>query len=240
MSILEILKEEKKNHIKGRLYHYIQVNLAYNTNRIEGSKLSEDQTRYIYETNTFLNENGKESANVDDIVETVNHFTCFDYMLNIAEEQLTEKHIKEFHQILKRGTSDSRKEWFNVGEYKGKPNMVGGRETVSPEKVNDEMVTLLKNYHEKELITVEDIIAFHVAFEKIHPFQDGNGRVGRLIMFKECLKHNIVPFIIEDENKGYYYRGLSEYEKTKGFLIDTCLASQDKLKDVLNYFEIKY
>ncbi len=239
MKLLEILQEEKSNNLKGGIYHQTQIKLAYNTNRIEGSKLSEEQTRYIYETNTLFTEKGTETANVDDILETVNHFHCFDYMLNVAKEPLTETHIKEFHRILKTNTSDARKDWFKVGEYKLKPNVVGGIATSKPNQVKQHIEILLKNYNNKENITLEDIIEFHYEFEKIHPFQDGNGRVGRLIMFKECLKNNIVPFIIEDKYKFFYYRGLSEYSEIKGYLNDTCLSAQDNYKELTKYFEIE-
>ncbi|MDY3318291.1 Fic family protein [Riemerella anatipestifer] len=239
MRLLETLQEEKLSNLKGGIYHKTQIKLTYNTNRIEGSKLSEEQTRYIYETNTLFTENGENTANIDDIIETVNHFQCFDYMLSIAKEPLSEKHIKEFHKILKLNTSDSKKEWFNIGAYKLRPNVVGGIETSKPNEVEKHIKSLLKKYHEKENIDIYDIIDFHYEFEKIHPFQDGNGRVGRLIMFKECLKNNIVPFIIEDEFKFFYYRGLSEYPKIKGYLIDTCLSAQDNYKELMNYFEIE-
>ncbi len=240
MDILKILLQEKNDKTKGGLYHQTQIKLSFNTNRIEGSKLSEEQTRYIYETNTLFTETGNATANVDDIIETVNHFSCFDYMLDIAQEELSEEQIKKFHQILKINTSDSRKKWFNVGTYKSRANIVGGIETCLPENVNSEMSVLLSDYNKKSKITFEDIIDFHFKFERIHPFQDGNGRVGRLIMFKECLRNNIVPFIIEDEYKFFYYRGLSEYLNTKGYLLDTCLSAQDKYKAILDYFKIKY
>lgn len=239
MKLLEALQEEKSSHLKGGIYHKTQIKLTYNTNRIEGSKLSEEQTRYIYETNTLFTNEGENSVNIDDILETVNHFHCFDYMLNIATEPLTEVHIKEFHKLLKSNTSDSKKEWFNVGEFKLKPNVVGGIETSKPNHVKRDVDALLKNYNAKENIEIFDIIDFHYEFEKIHPFQDGNGRVGRLIMFKECLKHNIVPFIIEDEFKFFYYRGLSEYSKIKEYLTDTCLSAQDNYIELLKYFEIE-
>ena len=209
------------------------------TNRIEGSQLSEEQTRYIYETNTLFTENENNTANIDDIIETVNHFHCFDYMLKIVQEPLSEVHLKEFHKILKSNTSDSKKEWFKLGEYKLKPNIVGGFETSKPNDVEKHINELLKKYNEKSQIEILDIIDFHYEFEKIHPFQDGNGRVGRLIMFKECLKHNVIPFILEDKYKFYYYRGLSEYSKVKGYLIDTCLAAQDNYLKLMNYFEIE-
>lgn len=239
MKLLETLKQEKSSNLKGGIYHKTQIKLTYNTNRIEGSKLSEEQTRYIYETNTLFTEEGKDVANIDDIIETVNHFHCFDYMLKIAEEPLSETHIKEFHRILKSTTSDARKDWFNVGEYKLKPNIVGGVETSKPANVKKDIGNLLTHYSNKETVELLDIIDFHYNFEIIHPFQDGNGRVGRLIMFKECLRNNIVPFIIEDEFKFFYYRGLTEYPKIKEYLIDTCLSAQDNYKDLLKYFEIE-
>ncbi len=198
--------------------------------------MSEEQTRYIYETNTFFVENGDSTANVDDIIETVNHFSCFDYMLDIAHEPLSEEHIKRFHRILKTNTSDSKKSWFRIGEYKMIPNVVGGRETSLPSDVPSDMRKLIDKYRRIESISLNDIIDFHYRFESIHPFQDGNGRVGRLIMFKECLAYGIVPFIIEDDHKFFYYRGLAEYPRTKGYLIDTCLSAQDNYKRVVNYF----
>ncbi len=239
MKLLEILQQEKSSNLKGGIYHKTQIKLTYNTNRIEGSKLSEEQTRYIYETNTLFAEKEEGTTNIDDIIETVNHFHCFDYMLQIAKEELSENHIKEFHKILKTNTSDARKEWFNVGDYKLKPNIVGDIETSNPKNVKKDIENLLNEYNNKKTIDILDIIDFHYHFEKIHPFQDGNGRVGRLIMFKECLKNNIVPFIIEDEFKFFYYRGLSQYPKIKGYLTDTCLSAQDDYKKLLKYFEIK-
>ncbi len=236
MNLLTILRDEKSSGLKGGIYHQTQINLAYNTNRIEGSKLSEEQTRYIYETNTLFLSDGESTANVDDIVETVNHFSCFDYMLDIADEPLSEEHIKKFHYLLKINTSDSKKTWFRVGDYKLKPNIVGGIETTLPSDVPTEMKNLIENYHQKEVITVHDIIDFHFKFEQIHPFQDGNGRVGRLVIFKECLANNIIPFIIEESHKFFYYRGLSEYPKVKDYLIDTCLSAQDNYKSKLDYF----
>jgi len=236
MELLKILREEKSCGRKGGIYHQTQIKLAYNTNRIEGSKLSEEQTRYIYETNTLFLENGDTTANVDDIIETVNHFGCFDYLLDIADEPLSEEHIRRFHYLLKTNTSDSKKSWFRAGNYKLLPNVVGGAETTLPEKVAIEMKNLLTPYHEKTNISIDDIIDFHFQFERIHPFQDGNGRVGRLIIFKECLAHNIIPFIIEDEHKFFYYRGLTEYPKVKGYLKDTCLSAQDEYKRILDYF----
>jgi Fic family protein len=236
MNLLKVLLEEKNSSLKGGIYHQTQIKLAYNTNRMEGSKLSEEQTRYIYETNTIFLENGESTANVDDIVETINHFSCFDFMLDIALEPLSEEHIKKFHYLLKHNTFDSKKSWFRIGEYKIKPNMVGGIETSLPSEVPSKIKNLIETYHKKEEITINDIIDFHYQFEGIHPFQDGNGRVGRLILFKECLANNIIPFIIEDDHKFFYYRGLSEYPKIKDYLIDTCLSAQDNYKRMINYF----
>ena len=236
MNLLKILQEEKDTSLKGGIYHQTQINFAYNTNRIEGSKLSEQQTRYIYETNTIFIEDGEKTANVDDIVETVNHFSCFDYLLDIALEPLSEDHIKRFHYLLKINTTDSKRTWFKVGDYKTRPNVVGGIETSSPKDVPTDIKKLIKKYNELKELTINDIIDFHYKFEKIHPFQDGNGRVGRLIMFKECLLQNIVPFIIEDEYKFFYYRGLSEYPKIKEYLVDTCLSAQDNYNRMIDYF----
>lgn len=237
-SLLGILQEEKKNRHSGGIYHKTQIDLTYNSNHIEGSRLTHDQTRYIFETNTIGVEN--EVLNVDDVIETANHFRCIDTIIDYARVALTEKFIKELHSTLKSGTSDSRKAWFAVGDYKKRPNEVGGRETTLPEDVAKEMKALLQEYNSKEDKSLEDIIDFHVKFERIHPFQDGNGRVGRLIMFKECLKYNIVPFIIEDSLKMFYYRGLKEWNNEKGYLTDTCLTAQDKYKAYLDYFRIKY
>jgi len=236
MNLLQILRDEKNLNLKGGLYHQTQIKLAYNTNRIEGSLLSEEQTRYIYETNTIFVEPENPAANVDDIIETVNHFTCFNYMLDIADESLSEEQIKKFHSLLKCNTSDAKKSWFNVGDYKSKPNIVGGIETSSPAQVPAEMKKLLQSYQQKPTILFEDIVDFHYRFEQIHPFQDGNGRVGRLIIFKECLAHNILPFIIEDDYKFYYYRGLKEYPSIKEYLTDTCLSAQDNYKLMVDYF----
>jgi Fic family protein len=236
MNLLSVLREEKQSGLKGGIYHKTQIKLAYNTNRIEGSQLSEEQTRYIYETNTVFFEEGEKTANVDDIIETVNHFSCFDYMLDIAEEPISEDHIKRFHYLLKINTSDSKKSWFRIGDYKLRPNIVGGTETSLPSEVPSDMKNLIESYRKKQNITVNDIIDFHFRFEQIHPFQDGNGRVGRLIIFKECLASNIVPFIIEDEHKFFYYRGLAEYPKVKGYLIDTCLSAQDNYQKIIDYF----
>ncbi|MFV0566083.1 MAG: Fic family protein [Flavobacteriaceae bacterium] len=236
MELLRIFQEEKESGLKGGIYHQTQIQLAYNTNRIEGSKLSEEQTRYIYETNTIFVENEEKTANINDIIETLNHFSCFDYMLEIALEPLSEAHIKKFHFILKNNTTDAKKKWFNIGDYKLKPNVVGGKETSLPSEVPSDMGKLIKTYNKQKTTTINDIIDFHYQFEKIHPFQDGNGRVGRLIMFKECLAHNIIPFIIEENHKFFYYRGLSEYPKIKEYLIDTCLSAQDSYKRMVDYF----
>ena len=238
MPLLAILREQKKMKLKGGIYHRTQIDLTYNSNHIEGSRLTHDQTRYIFETNTIGITD--ESVNVDDIIETTNHFRCIDLIIDRAEERLSEKYIKELHYILKSGTSDHRKDWFAVGDYKKLPNEVGGRDTALPEEVADKMKALLAEYNAKEEKKFEDILDFHVKFERIHPFQDGNGRVGRLTMFKECLKYNIVPFIIEDNLKMFYYRGLKEWDNEKGYLTDTCLTAQDKYKAYLDYFRIKY
>lgn len=232
--LLNLLLEEKEMKLKGGLYHQTQIKLAFNSNRIEGSRLSEDQTRYIYETNT-INMEPNETASVDDIIETVNHFSCFDYMLTHADENLSEEMIKEFHKLLKRNTSDERKEWFCVGDYKTRPNIVGDVKTTAPAKVSGEIKKLFQNYN-KININVEDIVGFHFQFESIHPFQDGNGRVGRIIMFKECLKNDIMPFIIDHEHKLFYYRGLKEYTVEKGYLLDTCLSAQDQYEAMVKYF----
>lgn len=238
VSLLDILQEEKAGKYSGGIYHKTQISLTYNSNHMEGSRLTQDQTRYIFETNTIGIE--KEAVNVDDVIETVNHFRCVDWIIDHANARLTQKNIKELHRILKSGTSDSRKDWFAVGDYKKVPNEVGGRETSPPEKVAGEIKALLEQYHRKEENTLKDILDFHVQFERIHPFQDGNGRVGRLILFKECLKNNIVPFIIEDTLKMYYYRGLKEWDEEKGYLMDTCLSAQDQYTRYLDYFRIPY
>ena len=235
VDVLEVLREQKEMGLKGNLYHNTQVIFAYNTNHIEGSKLTEDQTRYIFETNTILFE-GQTVASVDDILETANHFKLVDYMLDVAEEKLTEEMIKKFHKILKEGTSDSRKEWFNVGDYKKLANEAGNIQTSLPKNVVRDMAKLMEWYNSLEKITIKEIIEFHYRFEKIHPFQDGNGRVGRIIMFKECLKNNIVPFIIMDKDKLFYYRGLKEYKSEKGYLIDTCLNAQDQYIEMIRYY----
>lgn len=238
VTLLDILKEQKASKCFGSIYHKTQIELTYNSNHIEGSRLTHDQTRYIFETNTIGVEDGV--LNVDDLIETTNHFRCIDMIIDNAKAALTEKFIKELHLILKNGTSDSRKDWFSVGDYKKLPNEVGGRETALPEEVADKMKALVTEYNGKDEKTFEDILDFHVKFERIHPFQDGNGRVGRLIMFKECLKYNIVPFIIEDNLKMFYYRGLKEWSNEKGYLTDTCLTAQDKYKAYLDYFRIVY
>ena len=238
ITLLDILKEQKVSKYSGGIYHKTQINLTYNSNHIEGSCLSHDQTRYIFETNTIGLEN--EVLNVDDILETANHFRCIDMIIDHAKDVLSEKFIKELHFVLKNGTSDSRKEWFVVGDYKKIPNEVGGMSTTLPEEVAQRMKELLKEYNDKKEKSFEDILDFHVKFERIHPFQDGNGRVGRLILFKECLKYNIVPFIIDDHLKMFYYRGLKEWDYEKGYLIDTCLSAQDKYKADLDYFRIAY
>lgn len=237
-TLLEILQREKANKYSGGIYHKTQIEMTYNSNHIEGSRLTHDQTRYIFETNT-IGVTG-EAVNVDDVIETSNHFRCIDFIIEHAKSALTEKMIKELHLMLKTGTSDARQEWFAVGEYKKMPNEVGGMATTMPEDVAAEMQALLAAYSAKKAKTLEDILDFHVRFERIHPFQDGNGRVGRLIMFKECLKYNIVPFIIEDNLKMFYYRGLMEWGREKGYLTDTCLTAQDRYKAYLDYFRIKY
>lgn len=237
-TLLDILQNEKANKYSGGIYHKTQIDLTYNSNHMEGSRLTQDQTRYIFETNTIGIE--KEVLNVDDVIETANHFRCIDMIIDRAKLSLTEKIIKELHLILKNGTSDSRKDCFAVGNYKKLPNEVGGMETALPEEVANKMKKLLSEYNNKEEKNFEDILDFHVKFERIHPFQDGNGRVGRLIMFKECLKYNIVPFIIKDNLKMFYYRGLKEWDNEKGYLTDTCMTVQDRYKAYLDYFRISY
>lgn len=237
-TLLSFLKREKDAGLKGGIYHKIQIDLTYNSNHIEGSKLTHDQTRYIFETKT-LGVTDK-AVKVDDIVETVNHFRCVDLIIEGAHTKLTESFIKQLHFILKSGTTDSQKSWFKVGDYKMLENEVGGSETTKPAEVAGAIKVLLKEYNSKSKITFDDILDFHVRFESIHPFQDGNGRVGRLIMFKECLKHNIVPFIITEELKMYYYRGIKNWKTERGFLRDTCFTGQDTMKTTLDYFGIKY
>ena len=233
--LLQTLRDEKDAKISGGLYHELQVRMTYNSNHIEGSKLSEDQTRLIFETRTI---NATGGVPVDDIIETVNHFRAIDYVINVAENELTEEIIKDLHRILKQGTADASLSWFAVGDYKKRANVVGGRETAKPKDVPARMKALLSSYSAADVITVDDIIAFHHDFESIHPFQDGNGRVGRLIALKECLHYGIVPFIIEDAKKAFYYRGLAEWENEKGYLIDTCLDGQDTFKRLLAMFDI--
>lgn len=237
-TLLEILQDEKARKYAGGIYHRTQIELTYNSNHMEGSRLTHDQTRYIYETNTI----GIETAAVaiDDILETVHHFRCIDLIIDRANAPLTESFIKELHRILKDGTSDARQDWFAVGDYKRLPNEVGGMETALPENVREEMHALLSYYRDGKSKTIEDLLDFHVRFERIHPFQDGNGRVGRLLLFKECLRYRIVPFIIEDDLKMFYYRGLREWTSERGYLLDTCLTAQDRYKAALDYFRIAY
>ena len=236
--LLSALREQQKMQLKGGIYHRTQIDLTYNSNHIEGSRLTHDQTRYIFDTHTIGFDG--ESVRIDDVIETVNHFRCIDLIIEQAERQLTESLIKELHMILKTGTSDSRKEWFAVGEYKRLPNEVGGYATSDPENVHRDIKALLKEYNSKKHKTFEDILEFHQRFEAIHPFQDGNGRVGRLIMFKECLTNGFVPFIITDDLKLFYYRGLQEWSHVREYLLDTCLTAQDNYKSLLDYFKIKY
>ena len=238
MPLLAVLREQKEMKLKGGIYHRTQIDLTYNSNHIEGSRLTHDQTRYIFETNTIGITD--ESVNVDDIIETTNHFRCIDLIIDRAEERLTEELIKELHYILKSGTSDHRKDWFAVGSYKRLPNEVGGILTTPPEFVHREIKKLLTEYNMKKSKTFEDIIDLHQRFESIHPFQDGNGRVGRLIIFKECLANGFVPFIITDELKMFYYRGLQEWNRVRNYLLDTCLTAQDNYKEILTRFRIKY
>ena len=238
MPLLVALKEQKDAGLKGGIYHRTQIDLTYNSNHIEGSRLTHEQTRFIYETNTIGVE--KNAIRIDDIIETTNHFRCIDYIIDNAEARLNEGIINRLHAMLKSGTTDSNKDWFAVGEYKRLPNEVGGNETTAPEDVKQAMQTLLKEYNAVKTKSIEDIIDFHQRFEAIHPFQDGNGRVGRLIMFKECLANGFVPFIITDELKFFYYRGLQQWNSVRGYLLDTCLTAQDNYKELLNYFRIKY
>jgi len=237
-NLLNILKAEKDGKVRGGIYHKVQVNLTYNSNHIEGSKLTEDQTRFIFETSTI----GADLSGVpvDDVVETSNHFRCIDLIIDNAKKPLTEVLIKKLHELLKSGTSQSRVTWLRVGDYKLKPNEVGGETTCPPKEVEARMRELLAEYNAQEKKTIEDIIDFHQRFEKIHPFQDGNGRVGRLIMFKECLAQNVIPFVIGEEHRWYYYRGLKEWKSQRSYLIETCLVAQDRFKAWLNYFNIKY
>ena len=238
MPLLAVLREQKEMKLKGGIYHRTQIDLTYNSNHIEGSRLSHEQTRFIFETNTVGFEG--DSIRVDDIIETTNHFRCIDYIIDRAETRLTESLIKELHLMLKSGTSDSRKEWFAVGDYKRFPNEVGGCETTAPENVKREISALLKEYNSIKEKTFDDILDFHGSFESIHPFQDGNGRVGRLIMFKECLANGFVPFIITDELKMFYYRGLQQWHSIKEYLRDTCLSAQDNYKVLMDYYRVEY
>lgn len=236
-TLSEVLKTEKNLKLSGGIYHYIQVSLTYNSNHMEGSRLSEEQTRLIFETYTIVSDG---SIPVNDILETANHFRCVDRILEDISRPLSERFIKELHGMLKAGTSDSRTGWFAVGEYKKLPNTVGGTETTAPEEVHTKMAALLASYRAKTEITLDDLLAFHCRFEQIHPFQDGNGRVGRLILFKECLRFRIIPFIIDEELKFFYYRGIREWDTERGYLRDTCLAAQDKFRKVLDYYRISY
>ena len=237
-TLLEILQLEKKCKLSGGIYHQIQIDFTYHSNHMEGSCLSHEQTRFIFETNT-IDVEGK-VVKVDDIIETVNHFRCIDMIIDQANKPITETFIKELHQILKQGTNDARFDWFAIGEYKKVPNIVGNMETTPPKEVPIQMKKLLVEYQNKKDKTLDDLLDFHVRFEQIHPFQDGNGRVGRLLLFKECLKYKIVPFIINDKRKLYYYRGLKNWHDERGYLSDTCLDAQDEFKKHLDYFEIKY
>lgn len=238
--LLERLREEKKHQISGGIYHKLQIDLTYNSNHIEGSELTHDQTRYIFETRTIGLENKNSSVRVDDVVETINHFSMIDRVIDFANYELSEPFIKELHKILKTGTSDSRLPWFAVGEYKKRANEVGDMATTSPQLVGNEMKKLISDYNQKENHSFEEIVEFHVKFERIHPFQDGNGRVGRLIILKECLKNNIVPFVILDSKKMFYYRGLKNWNQQRDWLLDTCLDGQDAVKAYLDYFGIVY
>ena len=235
--ILQLLRDEKEIQLSGGLYHELQVRMTYNSNHMEGSKLSEDQTRLIFETNTI---NMGDGIPVDDILETVHHFRAIDYCIDIAEKELTEEIIKKLHFMIKHDTKDAALPWFAVGDYKKRANVVGGRETSKPSEVARDMRALLERYNAKDNVTIDDIIEFHAEFEYIHPFQDGNGRVGRLIALKECLKNNIIPFIIEDSKKSFYYRGLSEWRREKGWLVDTCLDGQDTFVKLLDILEIPH
>lgn len=236
-TLLDFLRREKSAKIKGGIYHKVQIELTYNSNHIEGSSLTPDQTRFIYETSTI---GTVDAMNVDDIVETANHFNCIDMVIDQANNQLSETFIKQLHKTLKNGTSDSRKDWFAVGDYKKLPNQVDGKDTVAPEEVQMQIAILLKEYNATRTKNLTELIDFHYRFESIHPFQDGNGRVGRLILFKECLRNNIVPFIIDEELKMYYYQGLGKWTNEPGFLMGTCLTAQDKFKKSLDYFRIPY
>ena len=237
LPLLQVLRDQKASKMKGNIYHRTQIDLTYNSNHIEGSRLTHDQTRYIYETNTIGITD--QAVNVDDVLEAINHFRCIEYIIDHTEEKLTEDSIKQLHGMLKSGTSDSRKDWFAVGDYKRLPNEVGGMDTCPPEEVHRQMKALLSEYNHMKQKSFEDILDFHVRFEQIHPFQDGNGRVGRLLMFKECLANGHVPFIITDELKMFYYRGLREWGSVKGYLTDTCLTAQDQYKALMEHFGVK-
>ncbi len=237
-TLLDVLRAEKTAKLHGGIYHKIQIDLTYNSNHMEGSRLTHDQTRYIFETNTIGMSDG--TVKVDDVVETANHFKCIDIVIDNANHALSESFIKQLHAVLKSGTSDSRLDWFAVGDYKKLPNEVGGRDTTAPENVSAEMKKLLAEYNAIESKTFDDLLDFHYRFERIHPFQDGNGRVGRLLLFKECLRNNIVPFIIEDDLKMFYYRGLKEWQNERGYLRDTCLTAQSRFKKYLDYFRVPY
>ena len=237
-TLLTVLKAEKAVKLHGGIYHKIQIDLTYNSNHMEGSRLTHDQTRYIFETNTIGVSDG--AVKVDDVVETANHFKCIDMIIDSANYALSEAFIKQLHAVLKSGTSDSRLDWFVVGDYKKLPNEVGGMDTTAPENVGAEIKKLLAEYNSIANKTFDDLLDFHYRFERIHPFQDGNGRVGRLLLFKECLRNNIVPFIIEDDLKMFYYRGLKEWRNERGYLRDTCLSAQDRFKKYLDYFRIPY
>ena len=237
-NLLDVLRAEKAAKLHGGIYHKVQIDLTYNSNHIEGSQLTHDQTRYIFETNTIGMSAG--AVKVDDVVETANHFKCIDMVIDSANHALSEAFIKQLHAVLKSGTSDSRLDWFAVGDYKKLPNEVGGMDTAAPENVSAEMKKLLAEYNAIESKTFDDLLDFHYRFERIHPFQDGNGRVGRLLLFKECLRNNIVPFIIEDDLKMFYYRGLKEWQNERGYLRDTCLSAQDQFKKYLDYFRVPY
>ncbi|MBR2741578.1 Fic family protein [Candidatus Saccharibacteria bacterium] len=238
LTLLQVLRREDRLRTKGGIYHKVQVELTYNSNYIEGSRLTEDQTRYIFETNTIGALKKYQGIRVDDVVETVNHFRCIDYIIENANRKLSERMIKKLHFILKNGTSDSLVDWFAVGDYKKLPNEVGGQETTAPDKVAEEMRKLLKKYRARKVLDLHDLLAFHYEFEKIHPFQDGNGRVGRLVLFKECLRLNIVPFIVDEDLKMFYYRGLKEWPRKSGYLMDACRAAQDKFEKYLEYYRI--
>lgn len=237
-TLLEILIAEKKAKLSGGIYHKVQIDLTYNSNHIEGSRLTHDQTRYIFETNTIGIDGG--AVKVDDIVETANHFKCIDLIIENAKKAITEAFIKELHRTLKSGTTDARQDWFAVGDYKKLPNTVGDMFTAKPEEVAEKMKELLFEYNAKKEKTFDDLLDFHYRFERIHPFQDGNGRIGRLLLFKECLKYNIVPFIIDEEQKLFYCRGLKEWLNERGYLRDTCLMAQDRFKLYFDYFKVQY